>query len=82
MAKSEKESFYYKVEQLEELVQKQQKALEMATNLLDLKGKLVDLCEEEVEIYKKEYKRLRRSLLIAFGWIVIRTTIDIISLLS
>jgi hypothetical protein len=82
MAKSEKESFYYKVEQLEELVMNQQKALQMANNLLDLKGKLVDLCEEEVEIYKKEYKRLKRSLWIAFGWIVIRTTIDIISLLS
>lgn len=65
MAKSEKESFYYKVEQLEELVQKQQKALEMATNLLDLKGKLVDLCQEEVELYKAENKRLRKSLIIS-----------------
>lgn len=72
----------HKVEMLEDLAAKQNKALGMANGLLDLKGKLVDLCEEEVEIYKKEYKRLRRSLLIAFGWIVIRTTIDIISLLS
>jgi len=65
MAKSEKESFYYKVEQLEELVMNQQKALKMANNLLDLKGKLVDLCEEEVELYKAENKRLRRSLIIS-----------------
>jgi len=65
MAKSEKESFYYKVEQLEDLVQRQQKALEMANNLLDMKGRLVELCEEEIEIYKKECKRLRKSLIIS-----------------
>ena len=65
MAKSEKESFYYKVEQLEDLVQRQQKALQMANNLLDLKGRLVELCEEEVELYKAENKRLRKSLIIS-----------------
>jgi len=65
MTNSNKESFYYKVEQLEELVQRQQKALEMANHLLDLKGKLVDLCEEEVELYKAENKRLRKSLIIS-----------------
>jgi hypothetical protein len=65
MAKSDQESFYHKVEMLEDLVQRQQKALQMANNLLDLKGKLVELCEEEVEIYKTENKRLRKSLIIS-----------------
>ena len=54
-----------KVEMLEDLATKQDQALRMANNLLDLKGKLVELCEEEVEIYKKENKRLRRSLIIS-----------------
>jgi regulator of replication initiation timing len=65
MAKSDQESFYHKVEMLEDLVQRQQKALQMANNLLDLKDKLVELCEEEVEIYKTENKRLRKSLIIS-----------------
>lgn len=63
--KEKQEAFYYKVEQLEELVMNQQRALKMANNLLDLKSKLVELSEEEVEIYKKECKRLRRSLIIS-----------------
>jgi hypothetical protein len=54
-----------KVEMLEDLATKQDQALRMANNLLDLKGKLVELCEEEVEIYKKENKRLTRSLIIS-----------------
>ena len=54
-----------KVEMLEDLATKQDQALRMANGLLDLKGKLVELCEEEVEIYKKENKRLTRSLIIS-----------------
>jgi hypothetical protein len=53
-----------KVEMLEDLATKQDQALRMANNLLDLKSKLVELCEEEVEFYKRSNKRLTRSLII------------------
>jgi len=65
MTKQTEDAFFYKVGELENLVKRQQKALEMANHLLDLKGKLVDLCEEEVELYKAENKRLRKSLIIS-----------------
>jgi hypothetical protein len=72
----------HKVEMLEDLAAKQNKALGMANGLLDLKDQLVRLCEEETEFYKRLNKKARRALWIAFGWIVIRCTIDIIHLLS
>jgi hypothetical protein len=65
MAKETQESFYYKVEKLEDLVINQQKALEMANELLDMKTRLIELCEEETEFYKTENKRLTRSLIIS-----------------
>ena len=55
----------HKVEMLEDLAAKQNKALGMANGLLDLKDQLVRLCEEETEFYKRENKRLRRSLIIS-----------------
>jgi hypothetical protein len=65
MAKQNEEAFYHKVTALEELVNRQQRALEMASELLDMKGKLIELCEEEIELYKTENKRLRTSLIIS-----------------
>lgn len=48
----------HKLEMLEELAINQDKALKTADQLLNLKTKLVELCEEEVEIYKKQNKKL------------------------
>jgi len=62
---NQEESIVYKIQLLEELVERQQKTLMMANNLLDIKSRLVELCEEETEVYKKECKRLRRSLIIS-----------------
>lgn len=81
MANSEKESSE-RLELLEDLVTKQNKALEMAKHLLDLKDQLIRLSEEETEFYKRLNKKASRALWIAFGWIVIRATIDIVRLLS
>ena len=80
MTKEKQDSFFYKVGELENLVQRQQKALEMANELLDLKDKLVDLCEEEVELYKAENKRLRRSLIIFGVVILLNLIVDLVSL--
>ena len=70
-----------KLEALEDLVSKQNKALEMANDLLDLKDQLIKVCEEETELYKSENKRLRRSLMISAIFFAIIAVINIIRLL-
>lgn len=62
-----------KLEMLEELAINQDKALKTADQLLNLKTKLVELCEEEVEIYKKQNKKLAAMSItsLAFSSIVI-----------
>ena len=80
MANSEKE-LLHKVEMLEDLAQKQNKALGMANGLLDLKDQLVRLCEEETEFYKRQNKRLTRSLMISAILFAILGVMNIIRLL-
>lgn len=81
MARESQESFYYKVEQLENLIIDQQKALKMADELLDMKSTLIELCEEETEFYKTKNKRLTRSLMISAVLFAILGVIDVIRLL-
>jgi hypothetical protein len=71
----------HKVEMLEDLAAKQNKALAMANGLLDLKDQLVRLCEEETEFYKRENKRLTRSLMISAVLFAIVAVMNIIRLL-
>jgi hypothetical protein len=70
-----------KVEMLEDLAAKQNKALGMANGLLDLKDQLVRLCEEETEFYKRSNKRLTRSLMISAVLFAIVAVMNIIRLL-
>lgn len=72
----------HKVEMLEDLAAKQNKALGMANGLLDLKDQLVRLCEEETEFYKRQNKRLTRSLMISGVLFAIVAVINIARLLS
>lgn len=67
------EALLHKLEMLEELAINQDKALKTADQLLNLKTKLVELCEEEVEIYKKQNKKLTAIsiIVLAFSSIVI-----------
>jgi hypothetical protein len=81
MARESQESFYYKVEQLENLIIDQQKALKMADELLDMKSTLIELCEEETEFYKTKNKRLTRSLMISAVLFAILGVINVIRLL-
>lgn len=82
MANSEKESSE-RLELLEDLVTKQNKALEMAKHLLDLKDELVRLSEEETEFYKKENKRLiRKALIICVVGLVLSATLSLIRLFA
>lgn len=81
MANSEKESSE-KLELLEDLVTKQNKGLEMAKHLLDLKDQLIRLSEEETEFYKRQNKRLTRSLIISAILFAILGVMSIIRLLA
>ena len=80
MANSEKECSE-RLEMLDDLVTKQNEALGIAKHLLDLKDKLVRLSEEETELYKKQNKRLTRSLIISTVLFAIMAVINIIRLL-
>ena len=72
----------YKVEMLEDLTAKQSNALGIANDLIDLKDRLVRLYEEETEIYKRQNKRLTRSLMISAVLFTIVAVINIVCLLS
>lgn len=58
MKQQEQDSIVYRVEALEDLVLKQQQALDMANDLLDMKNQLIAMCELETEIYKRQSKKL------------------------
>lgn len=80
MANSEKECSE-RLEMLDDLVTKQNEALGIAKHLLDLKDELIRLSEEETEFYKKQNKRLTRSLIISTVLFAIMAVINIIRLL-
>ena len=79
MKKQEQDPIVYRMEALEDLVIKQQKALEMANNLLDMKNRLLELCEKETAIYRRENATLKRMCVAAF---IITGTISSILLFS
>ena len=70
----------YKVEMLEDLTAKQNNALGIANDLLDVKDRLVRLYELETEIYKKQNKRLKKSLIICGVVLILNVIIHIVSL--
>jgi hypothetical protein len=63
--KEEKEPIVHQVEKLEDLLHTQQRLLGLAGEIIEGKTKLIDLCEMEIELYRKENKRLRTSLIIS-----------------
>jgi hypothetical protein len=70
-----------KLEMLEELAINQDKALKTADQLLNLKTKLVELCEEEVEIYKKQSKKLAAISIISFAFSSIVILVNLVYLI-
>ena len=47
------------LEKLEELAQGYQKALECANELISMKDRYIELCEQETELHRKENSRLQ-----------------------
>lgn len=64
MKQPEEEPIVYKVQLLEDLVERQQKTLQTATEIIAGKNRLIELCELETEIYKMQNKRLSRALVV------------------
>lgn len=62
------------IEQLTELVEIQDRALKTADAIISLKNKLIEICEKQIDLYRKKNRRLRISLTIC-GFIVV---IDVI----
>lgn len=82
MNQQEEEPIVYKVQLLEELAQKQERLLVIANEIIDGKNKLIELCELQIDIYKLENKRLKRSLMISAVLFAIVAIINITRLLS
>lgn len=82
MKQSEEEPIVYKVQLLEELIERQQRLLGIANEIIDGKNRLIELSELEIEIYKAQNKRLTRSLMISAVLFAIVAVINIARLLS
>ena len=65
MKKQEEEPIVRKVELLEDLIQRQQRLLGLATEIIDGKNRLIELSELEIDLYKIQNKRLTTSLIIS-----------------
>lgn len=81
MKKQQEEPIVYKVQLLEELVARQEKLLTTAREIIDGKNRLIELCELETDIYKRQNKRLNTMLIVATIGLICFTASTIIRLL-
>jgi hypothetical protein len=78
----QEEPIVYKVQLLEELIERYQKLLTLANEIIDGKNRMIELCELEIELHRKENVRLQRALFICGIVLVISATLNLIRLLS
>tara|TARA_R110000868_G_scaffold280353_2_gene540481 strand:+ start:1576 stop:1815 length:240 start_codon:yes stop_codon:yes gene_type:complete len=69
------------LERLEELVRGQQKALDMSNKIISMKNRMIQLCEEETALYKREAKRQLITSFVLGVILIVSSMIYIISLL-
>lgn len=77
---NQEEAIVHQVQLLEDLVQRQQRLIGTATEIIDMKSRLIELCEEETEIYRADNKRLRTSLIICGVVLILNVIVHLISL--
>ena len=63
---------------LENLIESQGKALEIAKEIMSSKARLIELCEQETEIYRKDNKRLIRGYFVLLSIIVIQAVLSLL----
>ena len=78
----QEEPIVYKVQLLEELIERQQTLLTVANEIIDGKNRIIELCELETELHRRENVRLQRAFFICCIVLVFSATLSIISLLS
>ena len=69
------------LERLEELIKGQQKALDMSNKIISMKNRMIQLCEEETALYKREAKRQLITSFVLGVILIVSSMIYIISLL-
>jgi hypothetical protein len=60
----QEEAIVYKVQLLEELSERQQRLLGIANEIIDGKNRIIELCELEIELHRRENVRLQRAVFI------------------
>jgi hypothetical protein len=79
---NQEEPIVYKVQLLEELIERQQKLLTIANEIIDGKNRIIELCELEIELHRKENVRSQRALFICGIVLLISATLNLIRLFS
>ena len=79
---NQEEPILYKVQLLEELIERQQKLLTIANEIIDGKNRIIELCELEIELHRKENVRSQRALFICGIVLFISATLNLIRLFS
>lgn len=69
-----KEPIYETLDKLSELAQNQDRALKLSKEIILLKNRINEICEEEITIYKKE----NRVLKICFFGIIVCNVLQLI----
>jgi hypothetical protein len=69
----------YKVHLLEELIENQSRVIDTASLIIDGKNKMVNLCEEEIRIYKRENATLKLMCIVSFIVIVALSSILLVT---
>jgi ABC-type Fe3+/spermidine/putrescine transport system ATPase subunit len=64
-----------------ELAKNQEKALKMANDIISMKNRLIELCEQETALYKKEARRRGITILVLSAWMIITSVIQLCRLL-
>jgi len=82
MKKQEEEPIVRKVELLEDLMQRQQRLLGIANEIIDGKNRLIELSELEIELYRAQNKRLTTILIVSTIGLICFTASTIIRLLA
>ena len=70
------------IEQLTELVETQDRALKTADAIISLKNKLIEICEQETDLYRKQNRRLRISLTICGILLMVNAILSLLRLTS
>jgi uncharacterized protein YlxW (UPF0749 family) len=78
----EEEPIVRQVQLLEDLIQRQQRLLGLANEIIDSKNRLIELSELEIEIYGAQNKRLTTILIVSTIGLICFTASTIIRLLA